>query len=523
MNRLLILSKVQFKQLMISMFNLKNGKKSSNLLAFVFPAAISLYISGVYTIALAMEALTVEEYYILPLLGIALTLAFVTMFSFYLVNGHLFKNKDYELLSSLPFSKQEIFSVKLVSLYMYQLVYAVFMMLIPCGVYLYSSFNIVRLLMIIITTLLLPIFPMILSTIIGMIVGYISTFFKNTTTITIVLYVALIVGIIIVTNSFTPTLEILSVDIIVNFLKDNISYLYYVIMSFKEVDFLYFGLSLVYSVLPMVVFIYIFAHFFDYINKALRRTKRSKAKAIDESSIVVTNAKNALFKRELKHYLNSPMYVLNTAIGPIMLIIGAVSFLFMDGQTLLMIKMYEEFQLIIVLSIAMMLSIMTTTSVSISLEGKALYILKALPISIKDIFDAKIKLNMLMEYGLSLIAIIIYFIVLQPSLMMIILTVFFTYAISFYTSHVGLLVNLFFPKLDYTNEAVVVKQSASVLYTMLAGFISTIVFGAIGYGMYKLVANTNAVIVIVTVLIYVVGFYVRKIVYSKGVELFNRL
>lgn len=58
---------------------------------------------------------------------------------------------------------------------------------------------------------------------------------------------------------------------------------------------------------------------------------------------------------------------------------------------------------------------------------------------------------------------------------------------------------------------------------MLAGFISTIVFGAIGYGMYKSVANTNAVIGIVTVLIYALGFYVRKIVYSKGVELFNRL
>ena len=131
MNRLVILSKVQFKQLMISMFNQTNGKKSSNLLAFIFPAAISLYISGVYTIALAMEALTVEEYYILPLLGIALTLVFVTMFSFYLVNGHLFRNKDYELLSSLPFSKQEIFSVKLLSLYMYQLIYAVFLMIIP--------------------------------------------------------------------------------------------------------------------------------------------------------------------------------------------------------------------------------------------------------------------------------------------------------------------------------------------------------------------------------------------------------
>ena len=523
MNKLLILVRIQLTQLFISMINRRSSKKSSMLLACIFPAAISLYISGTYTFAIAMTAISVDEYYILPLLGVVLSLVFITMFSFYLVVGHLFKNKDYELLSSLPFTKQEIFTGKLVSLYIYQLIYAVFMMLLPCGVYLYHSFNIVRLLMMIIITVVLPIFPMILSTIIGMVVSYISSFFKNNSLITIVLYVGLVLGIILGTNQLTPALDALSVDIIMSILKDNVSYLYYIIMAFKELDFVYFGLSLVYTVVPMIIFVYIFAYFFDYINKALRRTKKGKSKKIDDSSIVVSSYKKTLFNRELKHYISSPTYVLNTIMGPLMLVIGACSLLFTDGQTLLLLRMYEEYQLIIMLSITLMLTIMTTTSVSISLEGRAIYILKSLPISVKDIFDAKVKLNMIVEYGPAVIAMILYFIIMRPSMFMIILMPIFSFVVALYTSYTGLFINLLFPKLDYTNEAVVVKQSASVLYTMLAGFVSTVVYGAIGYLMFKLVNNVYLVIGIMTLLIALIAVYMRKLVYSKGVELFTRL
>lgn len=521
MNKFILLVKIQVKQLLLSMFSRRGAKKSSVVLACIFPAAISLYISGIYTM-LYKEMLLPEEYYFLPLVGIVLSLVFVTMFSFYQVNGHLFKNKDYELLSSLPFSKQEVFAVKLISLYLYQLIYAFFMMLIPSVVYLGSSFSIMKLLILLITTILLPVFPMILSTIIGMIVAYVSSLFRNTTGITIIMYIALIAGIIVGTNQLTQFEEFVNVPDVMLFLKNNIGYLYYVMMAIKDADLLYFGLSLVYSILPMVLFIVIFAGFFDYINKALRRTKRGKAKKLSDKEIQVTPLSKTLFRREWKHYLNSPMYVLNTAIGPIMLVIGAVTFFFMDNELILMFQMYEEFQLIIMLSIGLMLCMMTTTATTISLEGKTIYLLKSLPIDCKDLFDAKIKLNLVMEYGISLIAIILYFIVLRPSLFMMVLTIVFTFVVTMYSSHMGLLINLFNPKMDYENETVVVKQSASVIYTMLAGMGSTLILGVTGYMLSKYVP-VNVIMIGVTIIVALLAAYLHKIIYTKGIELWESL
>ena len=233
--------------------------------------------------------------------------------------------------------------------------------------------------------------------------------------------------------------------------------------------------------------------------------------------------KKTLFMREVKHYIHSPMYVLNTIVGPLMLIIGAVGMLFIEDEMLRQMLQMKEFGLILIASIALMLLIMSTTAASISLEGQSIYLLKSLPIQPMDIFRAKIKLNIYMQYGLTLIALIIYVFVNKPAIPLLVLSLIFTFICSLYSSYIGIIVNLFHPMLDYTNEAVVVKQSASVIISMLAGFASVIIFGFVGYMLLKITSNVEMVIVIICAIMVGCVRYFEHFLKTKGIELFNRL
>lgn len=530
MNKFLVLIRVQVIRLLHASVNVntagrkKNNKKDfSGLLVFLFPALISLYMSGTYTFAFSHE-LSVSDYYLFPLMGVALAYLLSFILSVFLVDGHLFKNKDYELLSTLPFTKQEIFTSKLLSLYLYQLIYAFFMMLIPAGFYLYHDFNVIRLLFIILTVLLEPFFLLIAVSILGMIISYLSSFFRNKTFFTIALYLILVVGLIAGTNTLTSSSTLTTIDDLVLIIKETLPLFYYLLMGIKNCDFFYFGLFAFYSIASLVAFIMIFAFAFDSINKKLHRVRKNKVKALTNESFNTNGIKKTLLLREIKHYLHSPMYVLNTVIGPVMLVISACSLFFLDSQMLMMFQMYEEIQLLIFLGICLMNTITSTTNVSISLEGQSIYLLKTLPINYIHLFNAKIALNLLMEFGLTSIAIILYSIALRPNILMVIIMMAFNFAICFYNSYVGLIINLFNPLLDFTNEAVVVKQSKSVLLSMLAGFIATIIFGGIGYVMFAYLGlETLVIIVILTFIILSLAMYLRKLTNAKGIELFIKL
>jgi ABC-2 type transport system permease protein len=86
---------------------------------------------------------------------------------------------------------------------------------------------------------------------------------------------------------------------------------------------------------------------------------------------------------------------------------------------------------------------------------------------------------------------------------------------------IGVLVNLKLPKLEWTNEVSVVKQSASVLVAILIGFISLL----IPFGLSLLLAdlNSNLVLLGIGMLILVVCGAMYRYIKSKGELLFRAL
>ena len=96
------------------------------------------------------------------------------------IDDLLFKFKDYNLLFSLPIKKHKIFLSKLITLYIFNMIYTIVFMISPYIIYIKNSdvsiyFHIIYF----ITLFIIPLVPIMISTILGIIFTTISNLFKE--------------------------------------------------------------------------------------------------------------------------------------------------------------------------------------------------------------------------------------------------------------------------------------------------------------------------------------------------------
>ncbi|MGL5477431.1 MAG: hypothetical protein ACRDCB_00080, partial [Clostridium sp.] len=181
----------------------------------------------------------------------------------------------------------------------------------------------------------------------------------------------------------------------------------------------------------------------------------------------------ALFKKELSAYLSKPLVVLNTAIGPIMMIIMPVVVLI--GGNSMIEKMFKLESLegiiqgIAIASILIMIGLSNISASLISLEGNKIWIVRSLPISEMEIFKGKILLSLATSLVPFIISLPFYILAFKLSLENIIILTIGALVISVYVAILGLLLNLKFPMMNWTSETVVVKQSASSFFSLILG------------------------------------------------------
>lgn len=248
---------------------------------------------------------------------------------------------------------------------------------------------------------------------------------------------------------------------------------------------------------------------------------------------------NTLLKKEINKYFSIPIYVSNTALGFLMGIGLAIVLSIMGKDNFIsMIKVviasgYENdsipssietmingyFDYILIMIFVLILTIMPITACSISIEGKEIWILKAHPISEKDIFKSKIKVHL----AVCIIPVIIVSILLSTLLEIKFLPIIFVLLTlaSLLCAMNGLYSNLLFPKLEWESEMEAVKQGISVLVAMILNFVF-IVGPCLGYFFIsgiELFVYLLIVCAIYGILIITMGFVIAR----NGVKLFNKI
>ena len=406
-----------------------------------------------------------------------MTVTMATFFmSIYKASSFLFTFKDFDMLASFPIRMGSILASKLIMLYLSNLFMTALVGVPGLVVYgimakpalLYWPFAFVLL-------FFLPIIPILLGSLLSFLLAMAAARFKRSNLLTIIGSIFLmifIMGLSIGNQFLFQDASGQSLNMI------NIIMSYYVpgqmfIDALVHADILGLLLTVGLNVLIILAFVLVFSKSFRRINALM--TERYSRADYKMQSLKVSSPLKALYQKDLRIYTSSYIYVLNTAIGMVILTIFTVAMLFMDLQTVAaameLPELIDMFVPVITLVSIFSIGLCCTTAASFSIEGKTLPILKSLPVKFNDIIKSKILVNMTVTIPLFLLNVAVLAIRFSLGLMPVLTILLSGLSYALLSPLLGILANLHFPKLEWKSQVQAVKQSASVtisVFTMMA-------------------------------------------------------
>ena len=401
--------------------------------------------------------------------------------------SRLFKAKNMDVIRAMPLNNASVLIGKYGALIVENYIYAAFI-LIPAYIA-YSVYERPSPLFIIFALFAFiaqPLIPMALGSFISWLAGLIGgnkKTGKNLKTV-IATVVFMVVYFVFMRNS----------EGIFSYIRDNVSILtesvgrYYPPIKWftdalSSFDILSLLLFVAVSAVAFALVVWLFSVAFAKsvtVGTSVSKSKKKTA-AVDSQGSKVS----ALYKKEIKAYFASALYFMNTAFGMVLLLLacGYLVVIAITGRLSVYMEMFTQFgdilPALLGAVVLFMLSMSSTTASAISMEGQKLYLLKSMPISPSEIFRAKKLVNLTVVLPCIAVAVIVVTIlgIISP-LSALLLLLFFVIAADF-TANIGLYINLCFPKLEWINEAEVIKQSAAVGLTMGISFLFFIICAAL--------------------------------------------
>ena len=405
----------------------------------------------------------------------SITSVFILFNNLFKVKTMLFDYNDYDLLNAMPIKRSTIILSKMVSVYLLNLLYT-FVIMIPVYLayikYNSSSFGILYFLLLFI----IPIVPLIVSYLIGIFLSWLMSHFKNKNIGSFIVNLTFVILVMVISFKMNN----LDIDNIANGsinIVNRIEGIYpltklfiWLLNHFEIIKLLEFILI---PIILTTVFIMIINCFYIRI-----RTKLLKVNVSDNYEVKMYHRRSSLmslYKKEMKKFCSSSMYILNTIFGCILLIVLVFCLLIFNNNTIANFLNIPDFtntlkmNVILVISIACVLS--STTYPSISLEGKNLWIMKMLPVSSDKILLSKIFVNLTFTIPTIIITGTIFGIYFHFNFVEFLIIYLMPLMYAIFTAILGLIYNLLFPKFDYENEVKVIKQSMPAFLTIFSGII----------------------------------------------------
>ena len=459
---------------------------------------------------------------IMSLVGIALGV-FGSVFNTY---ASLYQAKDNDLLLSMPISPSKILLMRLVGVYAIGLMYELLVM-IPAliALFKYAHIGISGIIISLIIPFVLSVAVLSLSCLLGFFVAIISSKIKHKNIITVVLSLGFIVGYYYVYMQAYKLLQSILANPVS--LGDKIKTIVYPLY--------HAGLAAMGNILSMLIFTGITAAVFAVIYIVLSHSflnittvnKGAVKKKYKEASLKAGNVKSALLKKEFRRFSGSPIYMLNCGLGIILMPVAAAALLIKGSSVLSVLEMLfgsnkQIASLLATAAICLISSMNDISAPSVSLEGKNIDIVKSLPLGTYDILKAKIKLHLYLTIvpAAALIAAVLW--VLKPVWYFALLITLAVLSFIVLSAVLGLVLNLKLPNLNWTNEAVPVKQSMSVTIALFGGWVVVLAL----CGLYVAVRNyisPTVYLIAVTAILFVVSAVFMRWIKTKGTRIFEEL
>lgn len=480
-NRYLLLLKMQLYNLLginrILHSHSKKEKQRSMALGGILVIGLMIAYNTIISISLASMG-TVN---VLPTISALVCSVITLILTFLKSSGVLIGLRDYDMVMSLPVKNPEVVLSRLTMVYLKNLLISVIVVLPSVVIFgINSEVGISGNTMFLLSFLFLPVIPMIVSLGLGVLISAVSSRSKHKNILLLVLS-TLIVLLIVAASAKAQSMdsdEILNIGIMLSNMANKLYALVGLISkAVEQQNWLYFLAFVGMSVLISAIFVGIVAHFYQKMNTAAFNHSATK---FDGKILQVSSPLKAIYKREFEQYFSCTIYALNSTIGMVLLLAVALLLLFISPETLEqqsnIVGLSQMLRQVLPLVISVFITMTSTASASLSLEGKNRWIMCSVPVRIIDIFNSKIAVNLTVICPFVLISAVLLGFKMGISLKQAILLCIVPTVYVCFISVLGMYMNVKFPKYDWTSEYYAVKGGAiSVLATMGAGMSSSLI------------------------------------------------
>lgn len=489
-----LLLKVRFAEMFSSLLNRqnkrKNGKRSNEgkkggiillaiLLVFAFACFMIMIGSMFVQFGDSLKGTQIEWLYF----SFAGVLGFMMCFigSVFATHSQIFEAKDNEMLFSLPIKPIDVLVSRMAYLLILNLFYVLLFMLPATVVYFVLwGFSVVVLLQSIIATVALCFISLAFSTLIAWLVGLITSKMRKKNFFSMILFAAFFAVYIYVCSNLQGCIQKLIANgaAIATAIRRYIPPFYFMGTGIGQLNVLHFLYFLLICVVPFIIVCLLVSRSFIKIATTKKGNVKVKYK---EKEMKVKGSRLALVNKELSHFFSLSAYLLNCGLGAALEIVlslalavkgksivsGMLTAYGIEEETVGELVAYLPFAVCVIVCFCAVMTVMTAASVS--LEGHTVYMLKSLPVKTGDVLFAKVTANMIIGVPpVVLVACVSCFVFDMTAVQMVCILLAPIFA-QLFTALFGLIMNLSFPKLDWSNAALIVKQSKSVMITTFVG------------------------------------------------------
>lgn len=454
------------------------GGKPAAVMLMVGIALLGLLllgVSGMYSFGLL--------YLFLPLgcpelaLGLMMAAAsVVTLFAtLYKTHGVLFGYGDYDLVMSLPVPTRTVVASRVLLLYGMNLTFNL-LLLLPAGVLyavmvqpgalFYAGF--------LLSLCLVPLIPLVVSSLLGALITRVSAGFRHKQLVTVLLSLAAVVAV--VCGSFLLPQSEAALGDLARTLAETVNRVYPLTSLYLAgvtggsvwalIGFMALSLG------AFALFCWALASSYKRVNSALTAHAARRAYRLD--TLQSGSPFAALYRKELRRFFSSSLYVLNTGVGMVLCLVFSVALLAVGAPKMAALMEMPELMDILSqfapLALCFFISMAYMTACSISLEGKSLWILQSAPVSAGTIFASKVAMQLTLVLPLSLVSGVLWALALGSDALGVLMLLVVPSLFAVVMALLGLVINLKLPNLGWKSEVVVIKQSGASMFSMLAGF-----------------------------------------------------
>ena len=474
---------LNIRALFARMFLGKRSKKKRNPAVTVLIILLAIYVLSSFIFSFGAIFLQLNKqlflmdlgWFYFSFMGIGI-FAFGFISSIFAAQSQLFGARDNEFLLSLPVKPRAILAGRLASLLLLEYLFAALFALPAFVIWVfYQPVTAVSVLFFVVVVLTLPLAALALASLFAWLIALLTSRMRNKNVLTLVFSLAFLGLYFWVFTNLTGHMNqlILMGAQLAAAVRESLFPLYHLGVAIEQGNVISLLIYLICTIAPFVIMVLILSSNFVKITTTNRGALKIK---YTEKALKVSGVRTAFIMKELRHFLANPMYILNSALGGVFMLVGAVLLGIKRDMVLGIIEDMNKTGITLSAAtlVCVMLSVISALNMvsapSISLEGKNLWIAKSLPVRPFDILMSKAEMHLLVCGIPAVVSSLICAFVLQVTalqfLVMILLPVLLTALSAFF----GVTINLQFPKFDWINELQPIKQSVSVLLTMFGTF-----------------------------------------------------